>query len=61
MSGVSGFRLYFGNKTSEPGSDLVAIPYLLNTELNEMPATGQMEMAEDFSSNFTSQCPPFCD
>lgn len=61
LDNVSGFRLYFGNKNSEPGSELVSIVYLLNSQLQEQLPGLMLNAAEGFNAAYNQQCPPFCD
>jgi hypothetical protein len=61
LTAVSGFRMYFGNTSSRGDGQIVAIPYLIDSELNEMAPTGNLQMAQNFPAVYNSQCPPFCD
>jgi hypothetical protein len=61
LEGISGFRMYFGNTSPRSDGQIVAIPYLIDQQLNEMPPAGNLPVAESFPAVYNSQCPPFCD
>lgn len=61
LDGISGFRLYFGVDNSAGREDLVSVTYMIDNQLNEIPPQSNLPMAQGFPSNFSSQCPPFCD
>jgi hypothetical protein len=62
LSGIAGFRLYFGNTSERPDAgNLVSIPYVINANLEEVEPTDNLPVAQGFPANFTSDCPPFCD
>ena len=61
LSNVSGFRLYFGLKGLNRDSEMVALNYVINSNLQEDPPGSNVMMAEGFNRSFAQQCPPFCD
>jgi len=61
LKNISGFRLYFGSKTRNPGESKIAVVYTLNNSITENEPAAMVNMAQGFDEKFSQQCPPFCD